>query len=73
MVESEKIQSPISVLFFSYYSNLEDISFNKHDIQCVVSNVYTKLKTTPFGDSQLPELFDYADEIDTISFLLSKS
>ena len=73
MVKSEKTHPPISVLFYSHYNNLDDISFNKYDIQCVVSNTYNKLKTIPFGGSQLPELFDYADEIDTVSFLLSNS
>jgi len=72
MVESKKTHPPISVLFYSYYDNLADVDFNKNDIQCIVSNVYTKLKTIPFGKTQLPELSDYADGIDTISFLLSE-
>tara|TARA_Y100001968_G_C19379661_1_gene729593 strand:+ start:357 stop:1361 length:1005 start_codon:yes stop_codon:yes gene_type:complete len=72
MVESDKLYPPISVLFYQYYNKIEDINLNKDDIQCIVSNIYKKTNTILFGKSQNPQLTDYADNIDTISFLLSE-
>ena len=73
LVESKHTHPPISVLFFEYYNTLEEITFNSDSIQCIVSNVYRKSKTIPFGSAQKPELLDYADNLDTISFLLKQS
>jgi hypothetical protein len=39
----------------------------KDSIQCIVSS-----GGIPFGRAQQPELWDYADGIDTIEFLLKK-
>jgi len=71
LVESDKLHPPVSVLFYEYYEKIEDLSFSAHDLQCIVSNVYTKSKTISFGKTQNPQLFDYADNVDTISFLLA--
>jgi hypothetical protein len=38
---------------------------NNDDVQCVVSKEHI-----PFGKSQQPSLSDYADGVDTMSFLL---
>ena len=37
-------------------------------IQCVVSNDFPEI-SIPFGSSQEPMLWDYADKIDTMDFL----
>jgi hypothetical protein len=37
------------------------------NLQCVVGKRFTK-----FGKAQYPQLWDYADGIDTIEFLLKK-
>ena len=63
LVENKSIFSPISVVHYEYYSG--DITFPE-SIQCIVGN-----KNTPFGQSQKPELFDYADGVDTMAFLES--
>jgi hypothetical protein len=39
-------------------------------IQCIVSNNLVK-NSIPFGQTQRPELWDYADNVDTISFSLT--
>lgn len=69
LVENENLFSPVSELHFSFYQNegsvLDEISLDKN-IQCIVSS-----KNIPFGKTQEPGLFDYADGIDTIQFLLS--
>ena len=63
--------SPISVVHYQYYKQTEDLSSmleaGKDQIQCVVGR--HELAQIPFGNSQTPELWDYADNIDTMSFL----
>ena len=66
--------SPISSVFYEYYDKLEEIK-NKlqqdHDqIQCIVSNNLIE-NSVSFGQTQKPKLSDYADNIDTINFLIN--
>lgn len=72
--EDTSYASPISSVFYEYYSDLEDIKKrldqDKELIQCVVSNHLTE-NSVAFGQTQLPKLWDYADNVDTISFLNS--
>jgi hypothetical protein len=69
--ENEKLVSPISVVYYEYYSNAEDLSENlrmiSDKVQCVVGN--TQPGAVPFGKAQLPEVWDYADKMDTLKFL----
>ena len=71
--EDEKLGSPIGCLFFEYYENSKDlntyISNNKDSLQCVVSNLNIP-NSTSFGSSQKPNIDDYADNINTLDFLL---
>ncbi len=70
IIEDSAIFSPIGTLYFSHYNSLENlVSFLNSQagkIQCIVGRQYT-----PFGLAQKPELWDYADHIDTLSFLKS--
>lgn len=65
--------SPISSVFYEKYENIEDLKqrlqAENEQIQCIVSNNLIE-KSIPFGKTQTPELWDYADNVDTISFLL---
>jgi hypothetical protein len=69
--ENIKMVSPISVLYYEYYNTLSELSLKleqeKDKIQCVVGNVAGT--TAEFGKAQMPELWDYADKIDTLKFL----
>jgi len=69
--ESEHFSSPVAVLYYEYYDSLNDVGLKikkaSDRIQCVVSR-----NDIPFGMAQYPHLWDYADEIDTIDFLLKK-
>jgi hypothetical protein len=72
--EDSSYASPISSVFYEYYDDLEDIKakleLEKDKIQCVVSN--SKIKgELPFGQTQKPNLWDYADNVDTLSFLIN--
>lgn len=65
---SKELNSPIGVLFRHEYENAVDLDnyLKKHksDIQAIVGKGYI-----PFGESQSPELTDYADGVDTMAFL----
>ncbi|MDP2158918.1 MAG: acyl-CoA reductase, partial [Flavobacterium sp.] len=71
--ENESHASPMSSLYFEYYSDQKALENKlKKDadlIQCVVSKDGFFAGSLPFGKSQEPELWDYADGIDTLQFL----
>ena len=66
--------SPISSVFYEFYENIEDLqsrlATDSEQIQCIVSNDLIK-NSIPFGETQNPQLWDYADNVDTITFLLT--
>ncbi|WP_348798621.1 acyl-CoA reductase [Flavobacterium adhaerens] len=72
--EDSSYSSPISSVFYEYYENLGDLQkrlkSESDQIQCIVSNQLTE-DSISFGSTQKPNLWDYADNIDTISFLTS--
>ncbi len=65
--------SPIGTLFYEYYKNQEAINtILKHDkdqIQAVVSHAPWIKNAIPFGQTQSPQLWDYADGVNTAQFL----
>jgi hypothetical protein len=79
--EDKRIPSPISVLHYERYNHWDELAIHldkeEQSIQCVVSNEKLPLKSAlservvRFGDSQKPALWDYADGVDTMSFLTS--
>jgi|AntAceMinimDraft_17_1070374.scaffolds.fasta_scaffold66538_1 hypothetical protein len=68
------ISSPISVLYYEYYSDKKmlkkQLNLNSEKIQCIVTGDIFFDKAIPFGTSQSPQLWDYADEINTMDFLM---
>lgn len=72
--EDNSYSSPISSVFYEYYENLADLSLKlaneKDRIQCIVSNNLIP-NSIDFGQTQSPNLWDYADNVDTIEFLLT--
>jgi hypothetical protein len=70
--EDSSYSSPISSVFYEFYSNFAEIEqkLNKDasKLQCVVSNNLIK-NSVPFGKTQRPNLWDYADNVDTLAFL----
>ena len=65
--------SPISSVFYEFYKDINEVESRlKNDadsIQCVVSNNLVS-NSIPFGQTQKPKLWDYADNVDTLDFLL---
>lgn len=69
LVENTQLFSPISQLYYSHYNDakaLEQELKTNVNIQCIVGN-----NNIEFGKAQQPGLFNYADDIDTMNFLLS--
>lgn len=71
--EDTSYSSPIASLFYEYYDTKEQIEkkleTDKEQIQCIVSHLSLK-NNIDFGQTQLPQLWDYADGVDTLSFLI---
>ena len=71
--EDASYASPISSIFYEYYDDLSEIQQrlkqDSEQIQCIVSDGLVD-NSIPFGKTQQPELWDYADNVDTIEFLL---
>lgn len=70
------IASRISTVNFEYFSDtnklVEVLNQNKSAIQCIVSSKpLPSIKTFALGEAQNPTLLDYADGVDTISFLIN--
>ena len=68
MKEDKSLLSPVAMLYYEYYNDIRSveqfIEANTEQLQCVVSK-----EGIPFGHTQKPNLWDYADGIDTVEFL----
>jgi hypothetical protein len=73
--EDSSFTSRISTIHYEQYSDLAQVErslvTDQKRIQCVVSRegLLRNIKTVPFGQSQNTNLNDYADGIDTMTFL----
>jgi len=76
MVQNGSCNSPIAVLFYEEYKSIGEVTeyilFNKNVIQCVVANDIWVENRIPFGTAQLPSLFDYPDNEDTMLFCVAE-
>jgi hypothetical protein len=75
MVEDSNISSRIGMIHYEYYDGIPELTASivsdLSKIQCVVSQCQLgDIPVIDFGDSQKPHLYNYADGIDTMSFLL---
>lgn len=72
----ERLASPLAVLHYEEYSIISELQTKiqalEENIQCIVSaeSLNTTTQKVDFGESQQPRLWDYADGINTIEFLL---
>jgi hypothetical protein len=72
--EHADLASPVAVLHYERFKNLEDVkqAFENqaNEIQCVVAEDPSLFpRTVDFGTTQCPALDDYADGVDTLTFL----
>lgn len=72
--EDEGLVSPLSVIFYEYYKDQEELNHKIHHIedklQCIVGTKHQPLANVKIGYSQFPEIHNFADGVDTMSFLL---
>lgn len=72
--EDTAMVSPISVLFYEQYESDSELQAllknNAHKIQCIVSKNESP-GSIKFGNTQQPELWHYADNVDTMKFLVT--
>ena len=72
--EDQGYASPISVVFYEYYEDFKSLQKkldgDKDAIQCIVAKGFRPTEEIPLGQSQKPNLWDYADNMDTVDFLL---
>jgi hypothetical protein len=71
--QNTSLVSPIAVVYYEFYQHLDDLreklSRHTEKIQCIVSANGWYNKGVAFGQSQKPRIDDYADAVDTMSFL----
>ncbi|MEQ8686623.1 MAG: acyl-CoA reductase [Imperialibacter sp.] len=71
--ESTDLVSPVSVIYYEFYEDEAALSqkllANQEKIQAIASRKGQYPKSIPFGTLQKPELWDYADGVDTLKFL----
>ena len=72
--EDKSHASPISSVFYENYETVSELQkrleAESEQIQCIVSDNLIE-NSVDFGQTQKPALWNYADNIDTISFLLT--
>ncbi len=76
LTENRSLQSRIAGLHYEYYQEdqelVAELANRAEEIQCVVGKKKIEdMPVLPFGKAQQPELWDYADGVDTMAFLLN--
>lgn len=73
LTENTNLVSPISVLYFERYLDQTDLQLkiqsHQEKLQCIVSANGWYPNSVAFGRAQQPEVWDYADNVDTMKFL----
>jgi hypothetical protein len=72
--KDENIASPLAVLHYKTYVSVQQaldfLSAHQNEIQCVITGDQTVINALPFGTAQFPGPADYADNVDTLHFLI---
>jgi hypothetical protein len=75
--EDPSYSSPVGSLYYERYTNPESVKqqllSDADKIQCIVSGMPVQEGAIAFGTAQSPMLWEYADHIDTMKFLLNLS
>jgi hypothetical protein len=73
--ERDSLHAPVGLVNFSYYKDVREVNSwlksENEEIQCVLSEV-EGIYGLSYGEAQKPTLRDYADNVDTISWLLKQ-
>jgi hypothetical protein len=73
--EDQSVTSRIAMLHYEFYTDVNDVVRDIADLsgslQCVVCNTALPVNSLRPGEAQRPALWEYADGVDTLEFLLS--
>lgn len=73
ITESEGLVSPISVVYYEYYKDQQNLKSKlraqEDKLQCIASANGWLEGSVPFGETQFPNVQEYADGVDTLKFL----
>ena len=71
--QDTRMASPLAVVYYEEYESIQEaeseLLANEDGIQCIISRSDLSMNILPFGQSQRPGLWDYADGVDTMAFL----
>jgi hypothetical protein len=76
MYPSQNLHPKVAEVVYEEYEDLEQLAdylrMQEGDLQCIATNtnVNNLLQIVPLGETQTPQLQDYADSIDVMEFLL---
>ena len=74
--ERNTLHAPVGMVNYTFYDDIQEVqnylSEHQEEIQCIVSEG-TEIAGLPFGTAQKPELWDYADGVDTLKWLNSEN
>ncbi|MBP7184447.1 MAG: hypothetical protein KBA06_02985, partial [Saprospiraceae bacterium] len=78
LLNNSEFSTRIATLHYEFYDIIEnaisDCTHNGDKIQCVVaSDKVNFVEKVKFGETQLPTLWNYADGIDTLEFLVENA
>lgn len=76
--KDEEVSSPLAVVYYEEYNSMEELEVKLEDfsekLQCIIAGFeFNSIATIPFGKAQLPEIDDFADNVDTMAFLCQLS
>ena len=70
--EDKSYASPIASVFYEFYDNTDDLKIKlweeRVQLQCIVAKDFQENEIA-FGQTQHPQLWDYADGVNTLAFL----
>jgi hypothetical protein len=73
LTENHSLRSPLAVVHYEHYHDFNrvvaELEAQEESIQCVAAAQKILVRAVPFGKTQEPELWDYADGRDTMAFL----
>ncbi|MBR5983651.1 MAG: hypothetical protein IK025_08040 [Bacteroidales bacterium] len=73
LTEKKDMNSPIGVLHFEYYDSIDkvanELEMQSDRIQCIVVKNKIFKNCIGFGETQKPNIYNFADNIDTIKFI----
>jgi len=73
-LECDRLVSPLAVVYYSNYTNLDNLRIQlsglNEKLQCIVCRDGMLDGSNNFGTAQTPDVMDYADNVDTLKFLM---